>query len=698
MILYNATQDPLPDAGPGLNTPSASQMKAAGFLWNPESLYWYKPSLPPVLHLPAGLEFTNQTGVATGGTVTSNTLTLSSPMDSGLLSVATVVNNQPNTDGGSFSINAGAFVTSATVYAGDTVALKTPTLSKAGSSYLLHLTLTLGTTNQALIGEFTVTTTGTLTPGITVTPTPDMFMYWGITGYIDVETITTADVTTTLAQVTYRLGGAATTATETLSAASLLLDLTPLYDETIVAGSVRFTFGDRTYVDRLGQLYYAIDPLTGSGTYGGTIDYASGLCNITAWNPGASPVIAIQSLLTTMNFNPVSAITLRTPASPIKVGVFQIRATPVGGGVLTATANNTGEIISDYIQGFIEYATGVVHLAFGQWVLAAGNEDQYWYVAGNVVGTRIFKPRYVYADTVLYTTVAYTYLPLSAAILGLDPVKLPSDGRIPIYSPGDVVVVLNDQTTVGTFTSSGTTDLGRVRLAKLTIRDSANNPLDITKYSANLDTGIITWGSLTGVSQPLTIVDRIEDMAVLSDVQINGQLTLSKALTHAYPANTTLVSNAVVYGTIYAHTSVPYDQQTWTNVWSDALIGSGVAAQYNNTQYPIIVDNASAIQERWLILFTSSTLFNVVGEHVGQIITGGSTSTATAPNNPNTSTPYFSLPAAGWGSGWATGNVLRFNTYSANVPIWVIQAIGQGAATSTDYTFCLEFRGDIDTP
>jgi hypothetical protein len=181
-------------------------------------------------------------------------------------------------------------------------------------------------------------------------------------------------------------------------------------------------------------------------------------------------------------------------------------------------------------------------------------------------------------------------------------------------------------------------------------------------------------------------------------VQITGQLGLSQPLTHAFPLNGTLVANAVIYGTLYARTSIPFDQQTWTNVWSDTLIGSSVAAQYNYVQYPIQVDNASCLQERWLVLFTSATVFNLIGEHVGQIVTSASIGANLAPINPNTGTAYFTLLAAGWGSGWASGNALRFNTYGANAPTWIIEAIAQGAATSTDYTFCLEVRGDIDTP
>lgn len=501
-------------------------------------------------------------------------------------------------------------------------------------------------------------------------------------------------------EVHYRTAAAGSSASESFTPTSAELDLTPDYAETIVQGSVRFSFGARTYVDRLGMLYYNIDPATGAGTYAGTIDYTTGIAAFANWASGQSNSTALISLMTTMNFQPISQASFRIAVAPVKPQSFQIRAVPaLGGGLVTATSDANGDFETANIYGYVDYETGVVNAMFGQWVVAAGNEAEPWYDAARIRGDgKIFQPKPVFADTILYNAVGYSYLPLSAAILGLDPVRLPADGRVPVYAPGDVLVVLNDQTTTGTYSSAGTTDLGRVRLAKLTVRDSAGNALAVDKYTANLDTGIITWGSLVGVSQPLTIVDRIEDMAVCTDVQITGQLSLSQPLTHDFPLIGTLVSNAIIYGNLFAHTTIPFDQQTWTNVWSDALIGSSVSAQYNYSQYPIVVDNESAIQERWLIKFSNSTTVDVIGEHVGQILTGASIASAIAPVNPETGFPYFTIPAAGWGSGWASGNLIRFNTYGANAPTWIIQAIGQGPATDTDYTFCLEFRGDIDTP
>jgi hypothetical protein len=61
-----------------------------------------------------------------------------------------------------------------------------------------------------------------------------------------------------------------------------------------------------------------------------------------------------------------------------------------------------------------------------------------------------------------------------------------------VYSIGDVAVILNDQTTVGTFANGTTTNLHRVRLAKVTVKDAAGNMIAVDKYSVNLDTGILT--------------------------------------------------------------------------------------------------------------------------------------------------------------------------------------------------------------
>ncbi len=279
-------------------------------------------------------------------------------------------------------------------------------------------------------------------------------------------------------KVRYRASDTPNTHSETLTISNLQIDLTPEFAETIVYGSVRFDLAGNTYVDRNGQLFTNIKPDTGAGNYAGTLDYSTGTATLSLWSPNGSNTVALKSLLTDISIQPVDMVTFRLPTSPIRQGSFQVRATAFEGGAhLTATANNDGVINTTAMFGYINYETGVVQIRFGAWVVPTGNEAASWYdpaaIVGEGVNARIFKPAHVMAETIVYNAVSYVYIPLSSAILGLDPVRLPPDGRVPIYSTGDVAVILNDQTTVGTFSNGVTTNLGRVRLAKVVIKDAA---------------------------------------------------------------------------------------------------------------------------------------------------------------------------------------------------------------------------------
>ena len=127
----------------------------------------------------------------------------------------------------------------------------------------------------------------------------------------------------------------------------------------------------------------------------------------------------------------------------------------------------------------------------------------------------------------------------------------------------------------------------------------------------NLDSGVVTLSNpldLTGYAEPLYVVHRIEDMSLVSDVEISGRLTLARPLSHAYDAADTYVSSALIIGDLWARYTGLFDQKSWTNVWSDYLIGDQSTAQYNDTVYPILVTNRGALQERWAVIFTSSSV------------------------------------------------------------------------------------------
>jgi hypothetical protein len=194
----------------------------------------------------------------------------------------------------------------------------------------------------------------------------------------------------------------------------------------------------------------------------------------------------------------------------------------------------------------------------------------------------------------------------------------------------------------------------------------------------------------------VTIEHRVEDMAVVRNVRIDGEIGLTRALTHAYPLGS-YVSSALIAGDRFPRVSLVFDQSTWSGTFSDSLSGSAATATYNDALAPILVTNAGAITERWAIRFTSTSAFEVIGEHVG-VIAAGTINADCAPLNPATGTPYFTIPALGWGAGWAVGNVLRINTVGNEFPVWVVRTVQQGPETVPRDSFTLLIRGDVDAP
>lgn len=498
----------------------------------------------------------------------------------------------------------------------------------------------------------------------------------------------------------YRTGNAGTT-TDVTTIDALTVDLTPRYGEVIKEGSVSFSHGGRRIIDRLGSLYTDIDNSTGSGTLVGSVDYNNGDATLTNWLPGSANQPTLQSLLTSVGGQYVDAVTFRTPGAPLRVGSLYISATKlVGGSLIDKQADNSGIIEGNGMRGTVNYETGIVRVQFGEYVQPNTVENEPWYSADDIEddGT-IWKPISVLAETIRYNCVVLSYLPLDADLIGLDPVRLPSDGRVPVFRTGDIAVIHNSKKTAfpSGVTAGQTLDVGRTRLGRLWVEDNKGKLLPESQYHVDLDAGTVTLASpleLDGFTQPLVAGHRVEDMSLVTDVEISGRLTLARPLSHDYDQDT-VVSSALIAGDIWSRVRNVFDQKTWTGVFSDTVIGDETPAQYNATDFPLQVTNRGAIEQRWAIVFTSSTAFKVIGEHVGQIAVGN-TDTECAPINPNTKVPYFRLSPLGWGSGWATNNVLRFNTQGANFPIWVIRTVLQSIAAEEEDKFELQLRGNVN--
>lgn len=499
-----------------------------------------------------------------------------------------------------------------------------------------------------------------------------------------------------------------TSATETLPTQSISFSLTPYTTDSVVPGSVQFKIGNTIYTDLEGIIYHTPDN-TGYGTEAGVIDYATGEVVLTNWVAGSS-TFEVQSLATLRGQFTETSFRFRTAMAPLRPTGFQFAVTAVDGELLAGTADLNGTISGDAMEGTIDTEFGVISIRFGEMVdvdtLTNEEKAEEWYDEDNIVNGEIWYPRKVIPGTARYNAVAYSSLPLSADLLGLDPVRLPSDGRVPCIIKGDMAVVQHHTThSVATPVAGGTLDTELTSVARVRVYDAGGLAVPPSRYSLAQDTGILTWANpldLAGFTGPYSVEATIEDAALVTDADISGRLLLNRALTHTFPIGST-VSSAYVFGDLFAQVTTPFSQQAWTSVWQSTRVGLPILAQYNSLLYPIEMNNASSWRERWLLLFTSQTSFRVIGETLGDITDalGGAgyhdIDHDLAPVNPLTATPYFTLPYEGWSSGWVAGNCLRFDTLPpANFPVWIAMTVHPSAPTTGQDRFRLLLRGGID--
>lgn len=536
-----------------------------------------------------------------------------------------------------------------------------------------------------------------------------MSFYLPTTSNIREEVVQLGAYAGTSIEARYRDTSGVSSGVKQITGDKLRFDLTQGFDEQILSGAVRFMLGTDTYLDRTGTLVRNVNPANNSGTSSGTIQYGTGKIEIDSWTPNTDNRLTLQSLTTTTDMPPVNRISFRTPVSPLRPGSLTVVVATLDYGQLTLRADDDGIIETSRAHGQINYDTGFVDLFFYTKTEITesnrtGIEEQDWYdvlLEYDEAGKRYINiPVWVAPETVRYNAVAYTYIPLDAEILGLSATRLPLDGRVPIYRVGDIAIVSSSKAfELPDHVAGQTYELPdqRISWAELEDADGVKVPFDM--YSVDYDYGKFTLGgdfALNALVAPLTMRYRYQDMLLIRDVQINGQLTFTKPLTHNYDAENTIVGSALVIGDMQARSTGKFVQETWNSVWRDEPSEGAISANYNDALYPIEVTNKGAIQERWALVFVTETTFRIVGETTGQLAGTGSTNADCAPINPVTNSPYFIVKKEGWGAGWTSGNVLRFNTIAAMFPVWVIRTVKQSEPTVLSDEFQIMLRGDID--
>jgi len=194
----------------------------------------------------------------------------------------------------------------------------------------------------------------------------------------------------------------------------------------------------------------------------------------------------------------------------------------------------------------------------------------------------------------------------------------------------------------------------------------------------------------TATSTTITATQR--EVRVVEHVNYQtGVVRISAGSTYGYPTGSVLTTLLDLGDMQAAVTLVPFVQQAWTRTWADAPTGPGITPRYSGA---VGMQNDGGITERWAVVFTSPTSFNLVGERVGQVASGN-ISADFIPLNPFSSQPYMTLYASAWGTGWLPGNVLRLNTQGPHGGVWVSRCTSPGAAGGTD-AVSLAIRADVD--
>jgi len=128
-----------------------------------------------------------------------------------------------------------------------------------------------------------------------------------------------------------------------------------------------------------------------------------------------------------------------------------------------------------------------------------------------------------------------------------------------------------------------------------------------------------------------------------------------------------------------------------TSVGSLTITATDSSATYDDTSYPITLDNIGTVDEDWTITFTSATEFRLDGDSLGTGVATGDTSTLFTPTNSGRSKPYFTLSSLGFSGTWTAGDTIEFTTSPAAKGLGIKRVVpaGSGPLSNNKVGACL---------
>lgn len=293
--------------------------------------------------------------------------------------------------------------------------------------------------------------------------------------------------------------------------------------------------------------------------------------------------------------------------------------------------------------------------------------------------------------------VGYSFLATDPALLGINGSRLPPNGRVPIVWKGGRMLVHSTkrETLSSPLSPAQQIQLSRSRLSWCRLWDQNGEQIPTARYSCQLATGMLTMANpldLSGYLQPLIAEHRIQDLCLITDVDLSGRVQFTPVLDHDYDADDTFISTVLPLQTLQALVYPWFTQSAWTNVWSDTRIGDAPLGSYDTISYPPYLENRWAVGDQYLILFRTSQSFDFIGRQRG-LIAQGNVNESFEPLNKLTGYPYIRLNKAGWG-GMSAGNCIRFNIVPPSRGLHAIRTIMPSRTAAGQDSIVLEFWGN----
>lgn len=513
---------------------------------------------------------------------------------------------------------------------------------------------------------------------------------------------------------TYMETGAAT-ATATVDASATLT--ATIAEELIFPGATVLEIDGALYFDdEKGRLLTGFSPVTGAANVVGSIDYSLNAAIITLDTPpsAAPAIVPLLSVARTGDeIEPMLSAFFYIPDTPIRPGTLQIMFNNFEGDRIILKADpqgllyehdrdSSGRVMGESMPASPSLSIGGLgYSRSGLSLGIAADWGQIDYSNGQILVN--FKDA-IPPQNVTINAVQAATIPLDSDIIGLDGVRMPSTGKVPVFKPGNVLVIHDTQETdAATPTAGQVFNLGRLDLSGVNILDATGAELDPAQYTPDLAAGLVTMADplvlqtagAQALTPPLTIENKIDTMVLCSDVALDGTLNLATPLPRAMP-ETSLVSSAAVAGDIAPLLLNLFSQSSdVSGVYMESPTATATNARLNDLDHPIEMSPRGAVFDKWKIKFKTITAFDLFSERRGEIMSG-STESDLAPINPTTGEPYFIIRADAWGGGWLSGNIVRFNTTPAAMPLWCIRSIQPGPASFETDSFSLQARGDTD--